>query len=229
MQIVLNHVTRMKVPRICVAGIEPSSHAHVRPVTPRSDPITRDLLRAKGGPFGPGALVDIGEVVAAGQPPEVEDHRSATKHAQHIEDLTNEEYLTLLDRVARGNVAFESDLYEVRPGKFAVPAGAGVGSLAVTAPDAAQLRIEFGSLFLHLEIAGAKAKLRVTDARFYDLEDFALRADLVLDVNRRLESGVDAYAMLGLARAMNDGEAGMVHWLQCNGLCLADRAVADVP
>jgi hypothetical protein len=36
--------------------------------------------------------------------------------------------------------------------------------------------------------------------------------------------------MLGLARALYDEDAGeCLHWVQCNGLCLADQAVADLP
>lgn len=233
MQIVVNHVTRMKVPRICVAGIEPKSLASVRPTTPKSDPITRDLLRTRGGPFGPGALVDLGHVDGEGKPPEIEDHRFATEQARRVEDLSDERYLTILDRVAQGDLdaAFGPDLCEIRPGKLAVPAGRGERSLAVIAiPPAARLRVEWEKLYLHLEAGEGKAKLRVTDARLYEFDDFALKADLVPEVNRRLRSGVKAYAMLGLARAMYDDDAGGdVHWLQCNGICLADRAVSDIP
>lgn len=232
MQIVLNHVTRMRVPRICVAGIEPRSLVRVRPTTPQADPITRDLLRVKGGPFGPGALVELGDVVPEGKPPEVEDHRFETTQARHVEDLGDEEYLAILDRVARASLdlAFEPVLREIRPGKFAVPAGHGEGSLAVVPAEAAELRIEWEKLYLHLQAGNGKAKLRVTDARFYEFDDFALNPDLVANVNQRLKSGVTTYAMLGLARALYDEDAGeYLHWVQCNGLCLADRAVGDLP
>jgi hypothetical protein len=56
-----------------------------------------------------------------------------------------------------------------------------------------------------------------------------VKRDLVNDVNRRLASGVPLYTMLGLARAMADSDGGDVHWLMANGLCLADRAVSDIP
>ncbi len=232
MQIVLNHVTRMHVPRICVAGIEPKTLAPIRPTTPKTDLITRDLLRVNGGPFGPGALVELGDVVPEGKPPEVEDHRFETKQARHVEDLSDERYLAILDGVAQDSLdfAFEPDLREIRPGKFAVPAGHGENSLAVVPAEAAELRIDWEKLYLYLQIGGAQAKLRVTDARFYEFDDFALNAGLVAGVNRRLKSGVAAYAMLGLARALYDKRADeYLHWVQCNGLCLADRAVADLP
>jgi hypothetical protein len=188
MQIVLNHVTRMRTPRICVAGIEPESLMHVRPTTPKTDLITRHLLRAEGGPFGPGALVDLGDVAPEGERPEVEDHRFATKQVRHIEDLTDEEYLAILDSVARGSIeaAFGSDLREIRATKFAMPAGCGERSLAVLSVEAARLRVEWGKLYLYLGAGNTEAKLQVTDVRFYDPDDFSLRPRLVAGVNQRL-------------------------------------------
>lgn len=36
--------------------------------------------------------------------------------------------------------------------------------------------------------------------------------------------------MLGLAQALWDQKAEMdLHWLMANGICLADRAVSDIP
>ena len=73
---------------------------HFRPVTPRNDPLTRTLLRENGGPFGPGALVDLGEVTACPNPPEAEDHTFATADARGEEDLTDELYLAVLEEVS---------------------------------------------------------------------------------------------------------------------------------
>lgn len=222
----------MRIPRICVAGIEPQSLTPIRPTTPKDDPITRNLLRVKGGPFGPGALVELGDAFLEGKPPEVEDHRITTKQVQHVEDLDDEEYLTILDRVSDEDPgsAFGPNLREIRPRKLAVPAGQGQCSLAVVRIEEADLAIEWGKLYLHLRTGSGKAKLRVTDARFYEFDDFALNRDLVMDVKRRLRGGVMAYAMLGLARALYDDDAeAYLHWVQCNGLCLADKAVADLP
>ena len=99
MRIIVNHVTRMKTDsRICVAGINADTFEHFRPVTPRNDPLTRTLLRENGGPFGPGALVELGEVTACPNPPETEDHTFATADARREEDLTDELYLAVLMR-----------------------------------------------------------------------------------------------------------------------------------
>jgi hypothetical protein len=68
--------------RVCVAGIDLETRQHVRPVTPKTDLITRDLLRSEGGPFGPGAYVDLGDVIPTPDAPEVEDHLFRTAGAQ---------------------------------------------------------------------------------------------------------------------------------------------------
>jgi hypothetical protein len=231
MRLVMNHVTRMGLPRICVAGIEPVSGEHVRPTTPRWDPITRDLLRSEGGPFGPGAIVELGDTTSDGTVPEVEDRLFATANVEHVEDMDAEDYLGLLDRVKDAGVeaAFGQDLIAIRPRKLAVPQGRGHRSLAVVRLADARLDVApWGSLYLKLD-GEIDATLRVTDARFYGDDHKTVDSDLVVDVNRRLARGTDAYAMLGLARPLEDEDGGWVHWLQCNGVCLADRAVSDVP
>jgi hypothetical protein len=231
-RIVVNHVTRMtSQSRICVAGIEPSTGSHVRPVTPSSDLITRELLRENGGPFGPGAVVDLGDVRATPNPPETEDHEFATANATRVQDLSGDAYLRLLERVAHGTLAtaLGSALTEVRPRKFAVPAGTGTCSLAVVPVLAPKLQITFGNLYLELDRPNTPVKLRVTDVRFYEPDHATVRRDIVADVSARISAGVPVFAMLGLARALQDAQAGSVHWLMANGLCLADRPVGDIP
>jgi hypothetical protein len=66
MHIVVNHLTRMEVPRICVAGIDPLTGRHVRPVTRLTDRLTRTML----GTFSLGALVDIGRATPVPQAPD---------------------------------------------------------------------------------------------------------------------------------------------------------------
>ncbi|MGH2852725.1 MAG: dual OB domain-containing protein [Solirubrobacteraceae bacterium] len=231
MRIVVNHVTRMKDARICVAGLDAATFRHVRPVTSsKSAYMTRALLREHGGPFGTGALVDLGTVAACPNAPETEDHRFAAARAKRVRDLAHDVYFELLHRVSDEDfpTAFGPELVEVRPRKFAVPAGRGKRSLAVVPVVNPKLRVEFKKLYLTVGAPSTPAKLRVTDVRFYDA-DHALKRKVIYDVNRRLASGVTAYAMLGLARAIPDDDAGDVHWLMANGLCLADRAVGDVP
>jgi hypothetical protein len=69
----------------------------------------------------------------------------------------------------------------------------------------------------------------VTDARFYEENQKTIDRRVVSNVNIRLARGGTIYAMVGLAHAIHDDDGGDVHWLQANGLCLADRAVSDTP
>jgi hypothetical protein len=231
--IVVNHVTRMAAPRICVAGVDPETLEHVRPTTPQNDLITRTLLREQGGPFGMGAVVDLGEVVAEPSPPQTEDHRFKTAAARRVDDMASDEFLELLDQVRAPDLptAFGPALERVG-WKYAVEPGRGERSLAVVhARDPPELSLDdrFDRLQLRLNDVEPPTYLRVTDVRFYD-DDGTIKTTVVADVTRRLRRGVDAFLMLGLTRAYpahNDDREH--HWLQLNGLCLTDNPVGETP
>src|SRR4051794_6475061 len=100
MRIVVNHLTRMATPRICVAGIDPETGRHIRPTAPSNEPIDRRLLDEEGGPFGIGTLVELGDVRTTPSQPESEDHLFATAAAAAARQLEPNEYLQILDDVA---------------------------------------------------------------------------------------------------------------------------------
>jgi hypothetical protein len=236
MRIVVNHVTRMSSPRICVAGINPETFEHVRPTTRQTDPITRTLLREEGGPFGMGAVVDLGEIVPKPSPPETEDHLFRAAGARHVEDLAGSDFLELLDEVSAPDLAsaFGSALERVG-WKYAVEVGCGERSLAVVRPNKRLILAvddKFGKRKLQLQFSDLDppAYLPVTDVRFYEEDQATIETSVVEDVARRLRRRVDAFLMLGLARAYqatNDDRER--HWLQLNGLCLTDNPVGDTP
>ena len=234
MRIVVNHLTRMTAPRICVAGIDPSTLDHVRPTTPPDDLITRRLLRAEGGPLGVGGVVDLGEGRPDPDLPETEDYRIRTRALRYMEDLSGPDYLALLDAAACPSLedGFGPDLQRVG-WKFAVDAGAGTCSLAVIRtrrPPRLEIDSKYGRLQLRLDDADRPTYLSVTDIRFYQRDHRTIRSGVVDDVARRIRAGVDLYLMLGLARAFkaaNDDRER--HWLQLNGICLADRPAGDLP
>ncbi|HWD10942.1 MAG TPA: hypothetical protein VG366_03800 [Solirubrobacteraceae bacterium] len=234
MRIVVNHVTRMSAPRICVAGIDPETFHHVRPTTPHTDLITRDLLRGEGGPFGMGAVVDLGDAVPEPSPPETEDHRFRTADARHVEDMSDDEFLQLLDEMSAPDLAsaFGPALESVG-WKYAVDAGCGERSLAVVRPSERPILAvddTFGKLQLQFNDPDRPTYLPVTDVRFYEEDQATIRTCVVENVAARLRRGVDALLMMGLPHAYhapNDDRAR--HWLQLNGVCLTDNPVDDVP
>jgi hypothetical protein len=211
--------------------VEPSTFQYVRPVTPATDLLTRQLLRENGGPFGIGVLVDLGDVEPCPNPPESEDHSFTPARTRALQQLEGPAYLDLLRGLAveQLSAGFGPELHEVRSGKFAVSAGEGQRSLAVVRLAEGELRMKFGNLYLQLQMPDARAEVRVTDVRFYEPDHGTIKQDVVADVNRRLSSGVETHLMMGLARPLSDKEAGNVQWLMANGLCLADRPVGDVP
>jgi hypothetical protein len=235
MRIVVNHVTRMEAPRICVAGFEAHRLEHVRPTTRPTDPITRKLLREEGGPFGMGAVVDLRAVARVPSPPEVEDHRFKTANARHVEDLDDDEFLALLGQMSSPNLAaaFGPALERVGDWKLAVERGAGDRSLAVIAakkrPEVAVDR-RFGRLQLRFADVAPRAYVPVNDIRFYEPDQHTIKKSAVEGIGRRIRKGVGAFLMFGLTRAYeaphDDRER---HWLQLNGICLEDRAVGDTP
>jgi len=233
MQIIVNHLTRMKGSRICIAGIAPATFAHVRPVTPPSDLITRNLLRENGGPFAVGTLVDLGEATPQPTAPETEDHRFHTRNVRLVEEVSPDVYWEMLGEIACDTLlkAFGAEL-EPKGRGYAVEEGQGVRSLAVLrVRGRPQLALDgYGKLRLSLRYPDDKASLGVNDVRFYEPDHQAIREDVVAAVNRRLRRGIQAFAMLGLARAWRaSGDDRDRHYLQVNGLCLADNPTGDTP
>ncbi|HEY5193853.1 MAG TPA: hypothetical protein VIJ39_08290 [Solirubrobacteraceae bacterium] len=194
------------MPRICIAGINPESHRHVRPTTPPTDLITRVLLREELGPIVMGALVDIGPVTAAPSPPESEDHVFQTANVEYVRDLDDQEFLDLLDQVRDADIqtAFGPALENVRGG-YAIEAGSGERSLAVVrAYEPPTLIVGgWGKLRLHVRDLDPAPNLSVADVRFYEADQKTIRSDVVRDVNARIKDGVDVLLMLGLPHAMH--------------------------
>jgi len=233
MEIVFNHVTRMsRAPEICIAGIDAEAFEHVRPMS-ATVPLTRTLLRDEGGPIGMGSLVDVGPVLPTPSPPEVEDHTFDVTRLRHLGDLDSETFLQILDAVSKPDflTAFGPALERVGR-TYAIEPGCGQCSLAVVRTrEQPSLEVNrWGKLRFHLPDIDPTATLAITDVRFVEDDHKTIRADVVEDVNARLRSGVEAYLMLGVARAHrvpSDDRAR--HWLQLNGLVLADRPVGDRP
>ena len=229
MQLVINHLTRMTAPRICVAGIEVDEFTHVRPVTPQTDLLTRSLLDVEGGPLAIGAVVGIGSPTPEPSPPETEDHWVSTSSLTRMGMLDANEYLDLLERVAEPDLetAFGEDL-ERRDWKYTVDLGRGKRSLAVVRARR-QPRLEVSdkydreTLTLRFSDPERPAFLTVTDVRFFEPDHQTINRKYVNDVNARLVRGVGTYVMFGLTRPFQGSAASEVHWLQVNGLCLEDR------
>ncbi len=233
MRLVINHLTRMDAPRICVAGIDPTTGLHVRPITARSTPLTRDLLANEGGPFALGMLIELGDLSRVPSPPETEDHLFRPNQTRVIGQLSSARYLELLGRHARESVhaIFGTEL--VRHGwNYAVDRDRGSSSLGILrVRRRSDLTIDrYGKLRLRIHIERQPAFLPVTDVRFVEADHRTIRSDVLDDVRTRMRRGVSVMLMLGLARAFaKPGDDHQRHWLQVNGVCMADRPLGDSP
>lgn len=233
MRIVLNHLTRMRAPRICIAGIEPATGRHIRPITGRDRPLTRDHLGEGGGTFRLGAAIELGGVTAAPAAPETEDHWFTPARARLQRVLGADEYLELVDSHCGENLeeVFGPAL-ERREWRYAVDAGSGESSLGCLRvrrrPD---IEISsYGRVQLRLNDPIRPAFAPVTDLRLFESDHETPLEDAIEDLRRRMGRGVQARLMVGLARAfVASGDNSERHWLQVNGICMEDRPLGDLP
>jgi len=66
--------------------------------------------------------------------------------------------------------------------------------------------------------------------RFVEADHKTIKTDMVADLRARMQRGVDVLLMLGLARAFaRSGDDRERHWLQVNGICMADRPLGERP
>jgi hypothetical protein len=232
MKIVLNHLTRMRGRRICVAGMD-STGRHVRPVTSSNGQLTRSLLSERGGPFEIGTILDLGKVNATPSAPAIEDHRFSITNTRQIRRLDGDEYFHMLERVAHDDLEsiFGPELKR-RNQTFAVDPGQGQASLGVLRPKRKidLFNDRYGHLRLRFNDEHPPVDLPVTDIRFVEEDHQTIKWDVVEDVRWRLNSGVNVILMVGLTRLFqvkDDGDKR--HWLQVNGICLADRPLGRNP
>ncbi len=224
MRILITHLTRMGYPRICVAGIDLATGEHVRPVRTAVDPLTFDDTRPQGGVFELAGIVELGDVVACGNPPETEDHRYERRAARFVERVTDVVLWETLESVAQASLEniFGADLRE-QGRTYAIDLGGGHASLGcLRAEEPVRLHAErYGdrrTLRLAVQLDGRDRHLAVTDLRLFT-EDFSQPHEgEVRRMNQDLHAADEILLAVGLARPF--ARAGDVerHWLQVNSI-----------
>jgi hypothetical protein len=230
MRIVVNHLTRMQPGYICVAGIDPQTGKHVRPVL--NGRLSRDLLATRGGPFDMAAWVDLGPTIYAGTPPEIEDYAFTHHVACAAAVASPTDFWSLLQGVAHRRLVdiFGPDLQPNGSG-CTLSLGKGLASLGCLIPagrpelhvhDDTKVRLRFSD-------SVQEVSLSITDLRFYQGDRWTLKRATVADVQRRLRDGVPVVLSVGLTRPwQKEGDVEKRHWLQVNGIHLADHPVWQV-
>lgn len=232
MRIIVNHVTRMQHGYICVAGVEPHSGQHVRPVLNGKLRLTDSLLTTHGGPFDMASLVDLGAARAVGEAPEVEDHQFSGVEARPIGVIAPATFWRLLQATARDRLAdiFGPDLQQ-NGSTCAVPLGKGIASLGCLALASRPRLVIYegsGSLSPRLQFTDGVFHLAaaVTDLRLYERDYTTLRRGLIARLNERFEQGAPVILSVGLTRPwQKPGDAEERHWFQVNNIHVEDQLV----
>ena len=226
MQIAVTHLTRMRHPYICVAGID-KKRDHRRPVlvsaTGQHKQLGRDLLSGNGGPFELGRVVDLGKVAPRPVVPEKEDVVFDPARAKFVKLLEEDRFLQLLEGCAEGSLGsiFGQDLEHLSGTAAAVPEGKGEVSLGVLKPSEARLEISWEwdkeiIRFGFVDPDFGEIKLKVTDIRLWESDYKTPATKAINSIKGRLEG---CLAAVGLGRPYEvSSYPGPRHYLQVNNI-----------
>ena len=129
MRIVVNHLTRLRLGDICVAGLEEQTGKHIRPVCGLLKP---RLLKKQGGFLEMACLVDLGRVKSVGKKPHIEDWEFKPQRAKLISQVEGPKFRELLEAAATDSVRelFGDGMHPVgRGGAWGTEPGHGDASL----------------------------------------------------------------------------------------------------
>lgn len=223
MELVIDHLTRMRDQYICVAGLTADGH-HVRPVV-HGARWTRNWLRENGGPFTIGGRVELGDPRQVGSRPEVEDHLVDPAALTSNGRLRDGEFWDLLAANSKPTLSacFGSDLARTTTGRASVPVGGGFASLGLVQVNGAEFRASRSSLRVEFQDPDLGAlDLAIADVRMHN-PDGTVRMPTVGPCARRLASARRLILAIGLSRPFRPGgHAEESHWLQVNNLHFED-------
>ena len=229
MQIIINHLTRMQKGFMCVAGVDPSTRRHVRPVL--SGLMRTEMLARHGGPFELGWRVDLGETKFVGKVPEIEDRQFDASAARSLEFVPQDQFWQLLTELAADSLAeiFGRDLQPIGAASCGVLEFHGLRSLgcywanrpALHLQSTAEApRIRFG-----FDEDSRRYSVPVTDIRLYGEDHVTPDAAAVERLSHSLADHHRVLVSVGLSRAYKSTDQHpAVHWLQINNIHLPPSA-----
>ncbi len=235
MIIVINHLTRMREGRICIAGVDPQTGRHVRPVT-KWGQLDGRLLAGREGPFNMAHVVDLGRVNPEPQKPHVEDHSFVPWKARFIERFRPVAFWALLYRMSRPHLKeiFGDELRLTSRQACGTAMGAGDASLGVLRPvnrPRIYLRREKNdaqpSVRMRIDDGQMRVDVGVTDLRLFGPDHIGVNETMVDRVDRRLQGTGAAVLGVGLGRAFAPrSEKGSArHWLQVNNVHFEENPI----
>jgi hypothetical protein len=219
----------MKPGYICVAGIEPGTGKHIRPVLNHGR-LPRVLLRKEGGVFEIGALVDLGPTVEVGHAPEVEDHEFSTENVKYRHKLKAAEFWKYLTGTSQNELTaiFGNELQQ-RESSCTIDVDAGEASLGNLQPEAiSYLGVNpWDKIRIRISDGEFHPDLSVTDIRLYRNGQQTPRRRIVDSVGSRLPK-TRAILAVGLTRPWRkNGDTAQRHWLQVNNIHLEEDPLGE--
>ncbi len=244
MIIVINHLTRMREGRICIAGVDPQTDRHVRPVNKWGHLDGRLLagrsLDGRQGPFNMAHVVDLGRVKPEPQKPHVEDHSFVPWKARFIERFRPEDFWALLYHMSRPSLKdiFGDELRVMGRAACGTEVGMGDASLGVlrpvnrpqiflrreknreknSSPPGVRMRIDDGQM---------RIDVGVTDLRLFDSDHVGVNETMVRRIDRRLQGTGAVLLGMGLGRAFSSrsDKGSPRHWLQVNNIHFEENPI----
>ncbi len=229
MQIIVNHLTRMKE-GMCVGGVIVGTQQHVRPVLKRES-LETSHLSIHGGPFDIANIVDLGQVVSTSRPPHVEDHFFHPQTAGVRGRVAKKQFWQLLRDLCKPTLKdiFGDELKHMGTSGCGTDEGCGEASLGCLSPTA-------NPRIYVKEWPGSKPKIRmhftdgeiapdvgVTDIRLYEADHVTPDVAMVEWVKQAIASSRQVILSVGLTRAWAPPGDPPVHWVQVNNVHLVEE------
>ncbi len=222
-RLVVDHLTRMKEDRVCLAGLDLETGQRWRP-KPSSQGTWRrqDLQPTDQLTIRLGTVLEL-KIEPRPAPPETEDAIVLGGKLRASGQIPMSDLYEQVERIAEDQLVpiFGSELVASRTGRSSalLPSNSGHCSLGTYRPPPFEIiaarqdgiRVEFSDQEL------GDLSLSVTDLRLFDAAG-APRLRVISAIGARLRAGWPAVFSVGLSRAFTNSEGQTGHWLQVNNI-----------
>jgi len=212
-----------------VAGIDPATGNHVRPVL--AGRLSAGLLRKNGGAFEIGGLVDLGAVKLVGHQPEIEDHLFSVGNLLYVRRVTPDELWDYLLRTSEKELnGIFGPALEKNGNGCIVGLNSGTASLGnLRQAHISDLGVNrFGKIRICFSDGNFSPDLSVTDIRLYEDDHQTPRQEIVDAVSNRI-SKTGVVLAVGLSRQFTkQGDTVARHWLQVNNIHLEEDPLGEL-
>lgn len=235
MEIIINHLTRMKAGFMCVAGIDSQTREHIRFET-SARRMEISMLARNEGPFDIGNRIFFKELSPCGVKPHVEDHIYRPEFAHLVETVSGEQFWELLCSVSQTRLRdiFGEELDQIGSRSCGTQEGKGEASLGCLSPKLARnLRIErlWGRQRIRVDVCDEDfiMDLGVTDIRLYQDDHVTPNPKIIEDLANKIQHSDGIMLSVGLGRAYAPKEGSdRFHYLQVNNIHLKENPVRQL-